>query len=76
MIFDKNKTYFGLTVYKYGVRHRDVVKLPFYDYWSKVSRGSTETMVDNESYIYLHDWERFCKIFIEHGSKAGEDNGR
>ena len=67
MIFEKDKTYFGLTVYRYGVKRSDIVKLPFYDYWSKVSRGSTETMIDNESYVYLYDWERFCKSFIQNG---------
>jgi len=67
MIFEKNKTYFGITVYKYGVKRSEIVKLPFFDYWSKVSNGSTETMVDNESYVCLHDWERFSKIFIQNG---------
>jgi len=29
MIFEKNKTYFGITVYKYGVKRSEIVKLLF-----------------------------------------------
>ena len=60
-------TYFGLKVYKYGVKASDIRKLPFSDYWAKKSFGSTCTMIDKETYIYLHDWEKFCKQFLETG---------
>ncbi len=65
--FGENKTFFGLTVYRHGVKRSDIAKLPFYEFWSDSAMGSTEAMIDNESYVYLHDWERFCYSFILHG---------
>lgn len=61
-------TYFGLTVFKEGVKESDIKRLPFYEFWEESARGSTCMKVDNEIYIYLHDWENFCKQFIKYGT--------
>jgi len=31
--FDKDKTFFGLKVYRHGIKKKDIGKLPFYDFW-------------------------------------------
>lgn len=63
-------TYFGLSVVdgKY-VRGSDIKKLPFYEFWRKSSIGSTYTSdpETGEDLIYLRDWERFSRLFIETG---------
>lgn len=63
-------TYFGLPVVegKY-VRGSDIKKLPFYEFWRKSSIGSTYTSdpETGEDLIYLDDWERFSRLFIETG---------
>lgn len=61
-------TYFGLKVYKEGVKESDIKKLPFYEFWEESARGSTSLNKDDEIYIYLHDWVNFCKLFIKHGT--------
>ena len=61
-------SHFDLPVYyshHYGkcVLRRDIQKLPIFDKWLQVSNGST--MGYSEEYggmVYLHDWERFCKL--------------
>jgi hypothetical protein len=61
-------TYFGLTVYENrAVKESDIKKLPFYEFWKESFRGSTCQEIDGEIFIYLHDWESFCKLFIETG---------
>ena len=64
------KTYFGLKVYpSQGVKESDIKKLPFYDFWYESAKCSTMLKEDNgEIYVYLHDWERFCVLFIKTGS--------
>jgi hypothetical protein len=66
----KEKTYFGLEVYddneKY-VLESDIKKLPFYAFWKKSLRGKTCLILAEDSGIFLHDWESFCKLFIETG---------
>ena len=67
----------------FGVLESDIKKLDFYEYWCEVSRGSgmLPIMQDNgedgdlydESYevidclIYLYDWEKFSRIYINTG---------
>lgn len=65
--FKENKTFFGLDVYTPGVKLRDIEKLPFAQFFKNSHVGSTMAYIDGENYIYLHDWERFCKSFIQHG---------
>ena len=64
------KTYFGLDVIRERlVRQSDIEALPFADFWRDSSIGST-ALTDSETgeqFIYLHDWERFCRLFIETG---------
>ena len=62
------KTYFGLDVYNAGVKKSDIEKLPFYDFWNDSAVGSTCAIIDDEIYVYLHDWENFCRSFIKHGT--------
>ncbi|CAD7289038.1 hypothetical protein [Campylobacter suis] len=71
------KTYFGLKVINHqgviGVLKSDIKKLPFYEFWCEKSIGSTHGGIEDEngnlieSIIYLHDWEKFCRIFINSG---------
>ena len=45
------------------------LSIPFYEFWRKSSLGSTFTSdpETGEDLIYLHDWERFSRLFIETG---------
>ena len=74
------RTYFGLVVVdgKF-VREADIRRLPFADFWAESACGSTmvEDSRTGESFVYLHDWERFSRLFIETGrhrymSREGE----
>lgn len=64
------KTYFGLPVLDDKlVRRADIEALPFAEFWRESAVGST--MLDDEirgqCFVYLHDWERFARLFIETG---------
>lgn len=75
----KQKTYFGLEIfsngYCSGVKESDIKRLPFYEFWLKKSLGSMQGVfvdesgkeIESESLVYLHDWEKFCRIFINTG---------
>ena len=66
----KEKTYFGLSVHVDDERYvleSDIAKLPFYSFWKESTRGTTCMMLDEDSGIFLHDWESFCRLFIETG---------
>ena len=61
-------TFFGLPVFEGKlIRESDIAKLPFYDFWRESARGSTQPILDCETYVYLHDWEAFCHLFIKTG---------
>ena len=63
-----NKTYFGLEIYKDNlIKLDDIKKLPFFDLFKESMVGSTYLLEENVEYIYLHDWENFCKHFIKNG---------
>lgn len=67
----------------FGVLESDIKKLDFYEYWYEVSRGSgmLPIMQDNgedgdlydesceviDCLIYLYDWEKFSRIYINIG---------
>ena len=66
------KTYYDLKIYDNGtmrgVLQDDIEALPFFDYWQKMSLGSTQGIYIDESgkehrLVYLHDWEKFCRLF-------------
>ena len=62
-------TYFGIPIREKNLLKLDDIKqLPFYDFWKESTAGST-MLVDQEGneMIYLHDWERFARLFIEAG---------
>lgn len=66
----KEKTYFGLSVYDNSERYvlqSDIKKLPFYDFWEEGARGTTYILLSEERGVFIHDWENFCKLFIETG---------
>ena len=65
--FEKNKTFFGLDIHRSGIKLSDIEKLPFSQFFKDSHVGSTMAVIDNETYIYIHDWERFCKGFIQNG---------
>ena len=66
--FEENKTFFGLTVYKWGIRLRDIEKLPFAKFFNDSHLGSTMVLIEDENYVYIHDWGNFCKSFILYGT--------
>ena len=66
--FGHDKTFFGLTVHAYGIKESDIKKLPFYAFWKASSVGSTCALFNGETYIYKHDWENFCRRFIQSGT--------
>ena len=67
----------------FGVLESDIKKLDFYEYWRDVSRASTMLCIthdngeDGDLYdescevidclIYLYDWEKFSRIYINTG---------
>ena len=67
----------------FGVLESDIKKLDFYEYWYEVSRGAgmLPIMQDNgedgdlydesceviDCLIYLYDWEKFSRIYINIG---------
>lgn len=62
------KSYFGIKVYDdLYVKDADIKELPFYDFFNESMVGSALPIIDNEIYIYLHDWESFCILFIKTG---------
>lgn len=73
------KTYFGLEVIDHlngkVVRHSDIQKLPFYEFWLESHFGSTVVQLNSnktackpsETGVYLNDWIEFSKLFIETG---------
>ena len=61
-----NKTYFGIDIYENNLLKEDDIKdLPFYDFFNESMQGSTYLVKEGNSYIYLADWESFCKLFIK-----------
>lgn len=73
----ENKSFFDLSIYEYigcfGVLESDIKKLDLYNHWRKVSRASTMLCVthDNgksDSLVYLYDWEKFSRIYINTGN--------
>jgi hypothetical protein len=66
----KEKTYFGLEVYEDNGKYvlvSDIKKLPFFSFWQDSARGTTCLLLDENRGVFLHDWENFCKLFIETG---------
>ncbi len=66
--FGEDKTFFGLDVYRHGVKENEIKKLPFYEFWEASAVGSTCAVFEGETYVYIHDWERFCYSFVLHGT--------
>ena len=73
----KNKSFFDLSVYQFlgmfGVLESDIKKLDLYSHWCKVSRASTMLCVTHDSgesdnLVYLYDWEKFSRIYINTGN--------
>ena len=72
----KQQASYGLKIHeddgcKY-VLESDIEKLPFYTAWQKSSRGKTCLLLDDDCGIYIHDWENFCKKYIEINPVRGE----
>ena len=73
----ENKSFFDLSVYQFlgmfGVLESDIKKLDLYSHWCKVSRASTMLCVTHDSgesdnLVYLYDWEKFSRIYINTGN--------
>ncbi|MCC5968316.1 MAG: hypothetical protein JJU15_00010 [Pararhodobacter sp.] len=64
------ETYLGLPVIDGKlVRRSDIETLPFADFWRESPVGSTvfDDERRGETFVYLHDWERFARLFIATG---------
>jgi len=62
------KSYFGVDVLRNElIDEAQIKKLPFYDFWLESASGSAMLLENNKNYIYLSDWEYFCKLFIQTG---------
>lgn len=73
----ENKSFFDLSIYEYigyfGILESDIKKLDLYSHWCKVSRASTVLCVTHDSgesdnLVYLYDWEKFSRIYINTGN--------
>ena len=73
----KNKSFFDLSIYEYisyfDVLESDIKKLDLYSHWCKVSRASTMLCVthnngESDNLVYLYDWEKFSRIYINTGN--------
>ena len=73
----ENKSFFNLSIYEYigcfGVLESDIKKLDLYNHWCKVSRTSTMLCVthdnsESDNLVYLYDWEKFSRIYINTGN--------
>jgi len=63
-----NKTYFGIEIFENNLVSEDeIAKLPFYEFWNESMLGSTYLVKNGKNYIYLTDWESFCRLFVETG---------
>ncbi|RNF34038.1 hypothetical protein [Paracoccus methylarcula] len=73
-----NRTFFGLPVVRGLVRQSDIEALPFWEFWLESAAGSTilRDSTTGEQMIYLHDWERFCRLFIATGRHRYSSMGR
>ena len=65
--FEENKTFFGLDVHRPSVKLSDINKLPFSQFFNDSHIGSGMVVIEDKTYVYIHDWERFCKSFIQSG---------
>ena len=72
----KNKSFFDLSVYEFldmfEVLESDIKKLSFYGHWCEVSRAFTMLFFthdngESDSLVYLYDWEKFSRIFMNTG---------
>ena len=76
---ENTMTYFGLTVMQIGaakvVPLSEIEALPFADFWKESAVGSTllSNPETGEDLVYLHDWERFSRRFIETGKHRYSD---
>ena len=63
-----DKTYFGIEIFENNLVSEDeITKLPFYEFWNESMLGSTYLVKNGKNYIYLIDWESFCRLFIKTG---------
>ena len=63
-----NETYFGIQIQEDSyILESDIKKLPFYQFWKDSASGSTCLVLENDTGIYITDWELFCKYFIKSG---------
>ena len=66
--FADNKTYFGVDIYRYGVKVDDLKKLPFFDIFADYHGNKLYLTNTEEDYIPLIDWEGFCFDYVMHGN--------
>ncbi|WP_462103329.1 hypothetical protein [Campylobacter concisus] len=73
----ENKSFFDLSIYEYigyfGVLESDIKKLDLYNHWFEVSRTSIMLCVthdngESDNLVYLYDWEKFSRIYINIGN--------
>ena len=64
-------SYFGLRIHTHNkfryLLEDDIKLLPFYSFWLESHKGSNTPVINDKVGINLHDWERFCQVFIKTG---------
>lgn len=72
--FAPGKTYFGLEIHFQNlIKQADIMALPFAEFWQESAMGSTMPIVEDETYVYLHDWANFCERFVRTGTHRFQD---
>ncbi|HHD78341.1 MAG TPA: hypothetical protein ENK98_01680 [Epsilonproteobacteria bacterium] len=66
--FAPNMSYFGVVVYRHGVKVDDLKKLPFFDIFTDYHDDKIYLTNAEEDYIPLIDWEGFCYDYVMHGN--------
>lgn len=72
---NENKSIFHLSVYIgcFGVLKGEIKKLDIYKHWCEVSHTYTVLCITHDSgesdnLVYLYDWEKFSRIYINTGN--------
>jgi len=54
-------------IYSHGIKKSDIER-----FWKTVEVGGTCAVYEGETYVYIHDWERFCYFCYGDYTSDGE----
>ena len=60
LIMENNKSYFGITIHKHGIKLDDIVMIPYDSYWDKAS-----IEIDGIKYLDIITWKNYATQYIE-----------